>query len=68
MNNYKDAIEILRKIKSLGYDAYIVGGAVRDKLLGIASFDIDITTSMPIEKIKESFEIENNGSDYLPSR
>lgn len=39
------AIEILNLIEQNGFEAYIVGGYVRDKLLGIKSNDIDITTS-----------------------
>lgn len=57
--------EILRKIHSLGYQAYFVGGCVRDYLLHEKLNDIDITTNMPIEKIKEYFEIYDNGSSYL---
>ena len=37
--------KILEKIESNGYEAYLVGGYVRDLLLGIKSFDIDICTS-----------------------
>ncbi|MBQ8835951.1 MAG: CCA tRNA nucleotidyltransferase [Clostridia bacterium] len=36
---------ILRKLTSAGYDAYLVGGCVRDFLLGAAPSDYDITTS-----------------------
>ena len=36
---------VLTKIENNGYEAYIIGGYVRDLLVGISSFDIDITTS-----------------------
>ena len=39
------ALKILVKIEEAGYQAYIVGGFVRDYLLGIESNDIDITTN-----------------------
>lgn len=39
------AIKILNLIEQNGFEAYIVGGYVRDKLLGIKSSDIDITTN-----------------------
>ncbi len=39
------AFKILEEIEKNGYEAYIVGGFVRDYLLGISSNDIDITTS-----------------------
>ena len=33
---------ILKKIESNGFDAYLVGGFVRDYLLGIKTLDVDI--------------------------
>lgn len=48
----KKAIEIL---ESCGYEAYLVGGFVRDALLKRECFDIDITTSALPEQIKEAF-------------
>jgi len=53
------ALEILKIIESKNYEAYIVGGYPRDRYLNIKSFDIDICTNMPIEKLKEFFQIEN---------
>jgi tRNA nucleotidyltransferase (CCA-adding enzyme) len=57
--------KILRKINSLGYEAYIVGGTVRDFLLSKEINDCDLTTNMPIELLKDHFQIIDNGSDYL---
>ena len=37
------ALKVLEEITNKGYKAYIVGGFVRDYLLGIESNDIDIT-------------------------
>ena len=48
-------LEILRKITENGYIAYIVGGYVRDSLLGIKSNDIDITTNAKPKELKEIF-------------
>ena len=39
-----------------GYEAYIVGGCVRDALLGITPSDFDITTSAKPEEIISLFE------------
>ena len=39
-----------------GYKAYIVGGCVRDSLLGITPSDFDITTSAKPEEIMSLFE------------
>lgn len=53
------ALEILKIIESKNYEAYIVGGYPRDRYLNIESFDIDICTNMPIEKLKKTFIIES---------
>ena len=47
--------EILDAIKAKGYEAYIVGGCVRDALLGRTPGDWDITTSALPEEVKEIF-------------
>lgn len=39
------AVEIVRKLKSSGHEAYFVGGCVRDFILGSVSSDYDIVTS-----------------------
>lgn len=55
---------ILDKLKDNGYEAYIIGGYVRDKLLGIESNDVDICTSATPKEIKEIFNINSNISMY----
>ena len=45
LNNLNDAKLITRILNREGFDAYIVGGAVRDHLLKMPSNDIDITAS-----------------------
>lgn len=49
------ALKLLKEITSHSYQAYIVGGFVRDYLLGIESNDIDITTDATPKQIKEIF-------------
>lgn len=39
------ALNLLKTIKNQGFEAYLVGGFVRDYLLGKSSLDIDICTS-----------------------
>lgn len=46
---------ILRKLKDAGFEAYIVGGCVRDSILGRTPEDWDITTSAHPEEIKALF-------------
>lgn len=50
------ALKFIKKINSFGYESYIVGGFVRDYLLGIESHDIDIATNATPKEIKEIFE------------
>ena len=49
------ALKLLKEFSEHSYDAYIVGGYVRDYLLGIESSDIDITTNATPKEIKEIF-------------
>ncbi|MGN0152285.1 MAG: CCA tRNA nucleotidyltransferase [Wujia sp.] len=46
---------IIGQLNKNGYEAFIVGGCVRDSILGKAPNDWDITTSAKPEKIKEIF-------------
>ena len=49
--------ELMRLLRSSGKECYIVGGAVRDLLLGFEKIiDIDLTTSLSIEQIKQMFD------------
>ena len=46
--------ELMRLLSSSGKECYIVGGAVRDLLLGNKKFkDIDLTTSLSVEQLKK---------------
>ena len=51
--------KIFEIFKKYGYEAYAVGGCVRDSLMGKSPADWDITTSAPPEKTLEIFEREN---------
>ncbi|MBR3544252.1 MAG: polynucleotide adenylyltransferase PcnB [Treponema sp.] len=50
-----DAIGVIRRLKDSGFSAYIVGGAVRDLILGNNPKDFDITTDATPSKIKRIF-------------
>ena len=52
----KNALKILNKIEENGFKAYIVGGFVRDYVLGINSKDVDIATSATPKDIMEIFK------------
>ncbi len=47
--------KIVEAIEDAGYEAWIVGGAVRDLLLGIPSSDWDVTTNATPEQIQPLF-------------
>ncbi len=55
MNIDSNARTIIDTLKDRGYDAYLVGGCVRDYLLGIEATDWDIVTSARPEEIEELF-------------
>lgn len=46
---------IIQKLQDNGYEAYIVGGCVRDSILGRTPGDWDITTSAKPHQVKEVF-------------
>ena len=50
-----DALRIVQRLKDNGFTAYIVGGAVRDLLVGRAPKDFDIVTDATPSKIKRIF-------------
>ena len=54
--------EILEKLESAGYEAWCVGGAVRDLLLGREPGDWDAASSAPPEAVLDLF-----GADALPT-
>lgn len=52
-NGARTALALLH---SHGYEAYLVGGCVRDMVMGIKAHDYDITTSATPEQMKEVFK------------
>lgn len=50
-----EAIDLIKRIEEKGFEAYIVGGYVRDYLLGIETNDIDICTNAKVKDILEIF-------------
>ncbi|HVT35389.1 MAG TPA: polynucleotide adenylyltransferase PcnB [Nevskiaceae bacterium] len=49
------ALKVLYTLRDAGYEAYMVGGGVRDLLAGIKPKDFDIATSAHPEQIKQLF-------------
>ena len=55
-NMLEKALEVLKILNNNNYDAYIVGGFVRDTLLHRKTNDIDICTSATPKEILEIFD------------
>ena len=55
----KIIFDILKKLEDNSYESYIVGGYVRDLLLGIKSYDIDIATRAKPKEILEIIKCDN---------
>jgi len=51
----ENALKVLYRLNKGGYDAYLVGGGVRDILLGMSPKDFDIATNATPEQIKALF-------------
>ena len=51
-----DAIKIINRLEESGYEAYVVGGCVRDSILGRTPYDWDITTSALPLQVKALFD------------
>ncbi|WP_073961086.1 polynucleotide adenylyltransferase PcnB [Sodalis-like endosymbiont of Proechinophthirus fluctus] len=51
----ENALKVLYRLNKAGYEAYLVGGSVRDLLLGKKPKDFDITTSATPEQMRKLF-------------
>jgi poly(A) polymerase len=49
------ALNVVHTLKQAGYEAYIVGGAVRDLLVGLRPKDFDVATNATPEQVKGLF-------------
>ncbi len=50
-----DALKVLYRLSALGYTAYLVGGGVRDLLMGRKPKDFDVGTSATPNEVKRAF-------------
>lgn len=51
----KNAVKVTETLQHAGYDAFIVGGAVRDLALGIGPKDFDVATNATPEQVQKLF-------------
>ena len=54
-NISKAALRVLYRLHDAGYDAFLVGGAVRDLLLGGHPKDFDVATNATPDEVKKLF-------------
>ncbi len=52
----KDALKVVSTIRKAGFEVYLVGGCVRDLLLGLEPKDFDIATNAKPEKVHKLFK------------
>lgn len=50
-----NALKVLYRLKKSGFDAYLVGGGIRDTLLGQKPKDFDVVTNAKPEQVKALF-------------
>jgi poly(A) polymerase len=50
-----DAVKVVRRLRRASHQAYLVGGCVRDLLLGIRPKDFDVATSAHPNQVKDTF-------------
>lgn len=66
----KDVAEIYKKVQESGFDVYLVGGCVRNLLMGIPVTDWDMTSNATPEEIqkifKDSYYHNNFGTVGIP--
>ena len=55
-SEFQEALPVLEKIKAAGFEAYFVGGSVRDALLQRPIHDVDIASSSYPEETKRIFD------------
>ena len=58
---------VLEALINNGFEAYIVGGFVRDYVLGIESYDVDITTNALPKDVKRIFDLSSSTQENYGS-
>jgi poly(A) polymerase len=50
-----DAVKVVHRLRSRGFEAYFVGGCVRDLLVGLKPKDFDVATSATPDEVRDTF-------------
>ena len=64
MNIPKEVKDTIRALNDMGFEAYAVGGCVRDFILGREPYDWDITTNAKPEEIQKIFSNSVYENDF----
>ena len=59
-------IDIVKILESHGFEAYIVGGCVRDSLLGLSPKDWDITSNAEPMQTQQIFDLYDKDFEVIP--
>jgi poly(A) polymerase len=51
----RDALEVVERLREAGYEGFLVGGCVRDLLLGLSPKDFDVATNATPEEVRALF-------------
>src|SRR6185503_2431107 len=49
------ATDVVRRLRAAGFETYLAGGCVRDRLLGREPGDYDVATAAPPEAVRKLF-------------
>jgi poly(A) polymerase len=49
------ATDVVRRLRAAGFETYLAGGCVRDRLLGITPGDWDVATAAPPDRVRKLF-------------
>ncbi|MDH4330872.1 MAG: HD domain-containing protein [Candidatus Moranbacteria bacterium] len=60
----KNVVKVLESLEEAGFEAYIVGGCVRDLLMGREPADWDVTTNATPDQVMEVFEDSFYENDF----
>lgn len=60
----ENALKVMYRLNKAGYEARLVGGGVRDLLLGKKPKDFDVTTNATPEQVRKLFRNCRGGSPF----
>jgi len=65
VDDFKNARNLMKEIQKLGYQSYMVGGCVRDFIMGKTPKDFDIASGAPTYVLEDNFKCSELGFGKL---